>query len=133
MISKEIRINYSQLKEQIETSYFLTLDSFNRCLVVAITYFVLEEEIEMKSIFLENSHYNSLVHDLRYRLEQGHDILRELNTKSTVALYVDMMVYLEPFLKKNYIKSKTNVLSARINSDYNLVVELKQFGKIYEL
>lgn len=128
-----LKINQRHLKNELEEGFFYYLDVYHRCLAVSIIYHGIDDGDIVPSTIMENSHYNSLLRDMKERFRQGYNILEEIHSKYSLDIYMDTQIYLEEFLKAKHNKGMANVYSLTLDNKFNLVITNKQLGRRYLL
>lgn len=127
-----LKINVNHLKKDIEKDYFKYRQMFFKALVVSVCInSVLYKDLVPFTV-IEDEVYNQYFLQLASRAITEIDLLTELNTKEQLAIYFDILPYVEEFFNK-HIDTQSyialNVLNIRINDDGWIEISSKRIRR----
>lgn len=124
-----LRINYNNLKDEIEKDYFHYLDMFYKALILYMVYNDRPDFPLVGSLVLENKLYDDLLRRTAISGCGGKTIpeLRELSLNLHAVL--DMQIYLEDFIRMKHNQKAINIYSLTIDENYNVLVTNKTFTR----
>lgn len=131
MLASTIKINQRHIKDELNENYFYWLDVFHRCLAVSLVLHSNTKENILDSTILENAYYNQLLVDINKRFQNGSNIIEDINSKTALATFLDIQVYLEEFLETKHNKTGSNIYNLTIDHEHNVVITNKKLGKRY--
>lgn len=122
-----VRINYNNIRGQIQQDYFHYLDMFYKILILYVVFNDRPELPLSQTLVLENRHYDDLLRRVIASGCMGRRI-PELSTIDPTAI-VDMQIYLEDFVRLKHNKSAINIYNLTIDEDYNVLITNKYFSR----
>lgn len=122
-----IKINYNNIKGQIQQDYFHYLDLFYKILIL---YIVFNDRPEMpltSTLVLENKYYD----DLLRRVIQSGCMGRKIPELAMIdpGATVDMQIYLEDFIQIYHNQNAINIYNLTIDEQYNVLITNKYFSR----
>jgi len=124
-----IKINYANLKNEIETNYFYYLDLFYKTFIVSLCIFDKNVKPILFSTVIENSQYNHFLREVQEAQDRGEEIIDLIDPKHNIHVFTDMNVYTLDFLNLKHNGKKPNIYNLTIDDNYNVCITNKQVGK----
>lgn len=124
-----VKINYANLKNEIESNYFYYLDLFYKTFIVSMCIFDKNVKPILFSTVIENSQYNYFLHEVRDAQNRGEDIIELIDPKNNIHTFTDMNVYTMEFFEIKHNEKKPNIYNLTIDDNYNVCITNKQVGK----
>lgn len=124
-----IKINYANLKTEIEENYFYYLDLFYKAFVVNICTFDKTVKPVLFSTVIENAQYNLFLHEVKEARDRGEDIIELIDPKHNLHVFADMSIYTADFFNLKHNEKKPNIYNLTIDDHYNVVITNKQVGR----
>lgn len=121
-----LRINFNNIRQEIEDNYFLYKDIFYKCFIVSVYLYYLNDRNIYKNIFIDNTHYwqyftNSI--DINKPVEL---MLYELGIDKYVDIFLSMNIYVDKFIDRKHKSGVLNIYSLDISDTYYLEIKNKQ-------
>lgn len=124
-----LKINYANLKEDIENDYFHYLDLFYKSFLVSLVIYSNNIKPIFYNTIIENEKYNYFLREVLEAQQRGEDIIELINPKHNITVLSDMSVYTVDFFTGKHNEKKANIYNLTIDDHYNVVITNKQVGK----
>jgi hypothetical protein len=129
MKTYELKINASNLKNEIERDYFKYKDIFYKCLIGNLClYNTLYGEVLSNTIIGE-SHHNQYLLSLINRPVTLASILQEIDTPHNLTIFLDTNLYIQEFITTKHQKNKINVYTVDIDDMHRVIVLNKTLNR----
>lgn len=125
-----LRINFNNLKPQIDSNYFLYKDVFYKCFIASMYNHYINNKQILNNILIDNSHYWQYFINAVNINQTLESMLYELNLDRYVYIFLDMNIYLEEFFNMKHMNGVLNIYSLDITDTYNVEIKNKQIREI---
>lgn len=126
MRTHQLKINFNNLKHDIERDYFKFRDIFYRCLVANLAIFHITKQPLLHNTVLEDAHHNQLLHYLINKQASCEEIIAQISDLNYIQSFLDTNVYIEEFILLRHVGNVINLYDMSIDDSYNVVITNKQ-------
>lgn len=130
MVIHQLKINFANLKSEIERNYFAYRDIFYAALIVNLCNYHTTTRNIAETLILEDSQYDYSFRQFLLSCGSIYDLATHPVLSSHPNLVIDIGIYVEEFLDMRHNHAKTNVYSLSIDDCYNVVITNKHLSPI---
>lgn len=120
-----LRINFNNLRKEINDNYFLYKDIFYKCFIANVYSYCINNKDVSKNIFIDNAHYWQYFVNAINIKQPIKSMLYELSIDKYVNIFLDMNLYIEEFINMKHDRNALNIYSLDISDTYYLEIKNK--------
>ena len=126
MVTHQLKINFANLKHEIERNYFAYRDIFYKALIVNLCNHHAVCKPIAESTVLEDFQYNQSFQQLIQSSHTLRDLVLQVTNLTHPSVVIDMEIYVDEFLQARHNSKRINVYSLTIDDCYNVIITNKQ-------
>ena len=128
MRTHQLRVNFVNLKAEIDKDYFKYKDIFYRCMMSVLCIHHLTRKQVLQNTMLEDSGYHQILSFLQSKGASLEEIVSEIKDLNQWSYFLDMHVYLEEFIDLRHNDLRLNLYDLTIDDSYHVVITNKHLN-----